>query len=354
MQKTMLHPDYWVEVPAGEFIKGLSAAQRQRLQAQARSLDPTKRAQVEDHLSVLNDQKIYSTDRFYIARFPVIHGQIPGANKALATIPGALENCFPPKEREVQTASRDWPGQFLQELGGRYPSIEEWHKAAGGTDGRLYPWGDEWDPAAGYFYYGQPTPGRKRVDAFPRGISPYGAWTMAGGLCEEVGPKGQWRRGYHPKESSAETAWFDHVLARVGHGWWVSLRPVLDEWPAYPLSGFQAGLAVPSAEGRQKMGLLADLLLTQYRWERLPTATLDRLEGAIVALREGRRADCLDLLAAPLADQPQLEAAWLLRLAALEELSEQRAALQQALTLAPQSEVGQKLAALLQDPARLV
>jgi hypothetical protein len=33
------------------------------------------------------------------------------------------------------------------------------------------------------------------------------------------------------KESSEETAWFHHnMIPLPGHGWWVSLRPVLDKF----------------------------------------------------------------------------------------------------------------------------
>ena len=52
MQKTILHPDYWVEVPAGEYLLGLSAAQRQRLLVQARSLSPDNRKEIERRLSI--------------------------------------------------------------------------------------------------------------------------------------------------------------------------------------------------------------------------------------------------------------------------------------------------------------
>lgn len=128
--------------------------------------------------------------KFYIDQFPVTNGQFKAFLNASKYKPKDATNFLkhwdkrnPPKEMEnhpVIYVSLDDAQAYSRWAGKRLPTEIEWQYAAQGTDGRKFPWGNEFDSTKCNNGLGHTT----TVDSFPLGRSPFGVDDLIGNVWQ--------------------------------------------------------------------------------------------------------------------------------------------------------------------------
>lgn len=196
--------DEMVYIPAGEFIMG--------------SDDWWPKSQPE-HKRYLK--------AFYIDKYEVTNGRYKRFIDATGRTPPAhwIDGKIPEGREKHPVVFVSWfdANNFCRWEGKRLPTEAEWEKAARGTDGRTFPWGNEFDAKKGnmpQLGVGDTMP----VGSFPEGKSPYGVYDMAGNVFEWTA---SWFKPHpgntHPDENYGEKykvlkggSWYDCTYYKCG------------------------------------------------------------------------------------------------------------------------------------------
>jgi formylglycine-generating enzyme required for sulfatase activity len=171
-----------VRVPAGTFLMGSDEGPPDE-----RPAHPVTLAAFEiDRLPVRNSE---------FARFLAQHGAVAGDGRRYfdwddrdARIHRDADGWrADPGYEDHPVVEASWLGAhaYCQWAGKRLPTEAEWEKAARGTDGRRYPWGNE-APTPRHAQFAKGYNETAAVGAHPAGASPYGALDMAGNAWQWV------------------------------------------------------------------------------------------------------------------------------------------------------------------------
>jgi formylglycine-generating enzyme required for sulfatase activity len=132
--------------------------------------------------------------RVFVSAFHIDRDEVTRKSYQTCVAAGACAKPDGAGDDDVPVTGVSWrdAAAYCAFVGKRLPTEAEWEKAARGSDGRIYPWGNEPDCAQANFgnFEGEgrcpQNPGRPvKVGSYP-GVSPWGVRDLAGNVWEWV------------------------------------------------------------------------------------------------------------------------------------------------------------------------
>jgi len=176
-------PPGMVSVPAGEFMMGCNE------KVDKQCFDAEKPS-----------HKVY-LDAFYIDKLEVTQGEYDACFAAGKCGENHKYIGFTDGRQPVVGVTWDDAKSYCAWVGKRLPTEAQWEKAARGTDGRIYPWGNGIIDPSRANYEDSKLGKTREVGSYPTGASPYGALDMEGNAWEWVA---DWYDGTYYKTSPAK------------------------------------------------------------------------------------------------------------------------------------------------------
>jgi iron(II)-dependent oxidoreductase len=193
IEKTRAHaetPSGMVRIPAAEFDFAV-----QGIEIEGQTWDGLDVQYPWESSPRRSHRRRLRIESFFIDRHPVTNAQYKAFLDATRYRPRDDRNFLrdwlngaPPRgweNKPVTWVSIEDARAYASWAGKRLPHEWEWQYAAQGTDGRLYPWGNEWNPeAVPGPATGREMPAPADVDAHLQGASPFGVMDLVGNVWQ--------------------------------------------------------------------------------------------------------------------------------------------------------------------------
>lgn len=169
-------------IPEGEFKMGASEAQIEEALALARIRHPKA---VVAWFADEGPMSVVTTQAYLIDKHPVTNEQFERFVSATGHHATDWRNHFKAGKENHPVVMVSWEDAmaYARWADKRLPTEAEWEKAARGTDGRKYAWGNRWDPKRLNSLESGPST-TTPVGAYPEGASPYGVLDCLGNVWE--------------------------------------------------------------------------------------------------------------------------------------------------------------------------